>query len=148
MLARPLDSKRAPRTMIDAKFSSPFVAALALVRGRVTLADFTPESLADEAVLAVARVASHSVSDRWTSAASGALEVELGAGEILRAEAAVPLGAPSRPLSWDALIEKAVTCFAVARTPLAPAKARALAAVIQELDARDDAVAGIFSAVA
>lgn len=49
MLMQPLDQKRAPATVIDAKFSIPFTAARMLERGDVTLASFldlVPPSLA------------------------------------------------------------------------------------------------------
>jgi 2-methylcitrate dehydratase PrpD len=49
MLMQPLDQKRAPATVIDAKFSIPFTSALMLERGDVTLGSFldlVPPSLA------------------------------------------------------------------------------------------------------
>jgi 2-methylcitrate dehydratase PrpD len=44
-----------PRNAYDAQFSYYFTAATALVKGTVSLADFTPEGLADRTVLALAK---------------------------------------------------------------------------------------------
>ena len=54
LLCEPLADKRRPRLAIDAKFSIPFTAAIMLLNGNVTLADYTDEALGDPAVLAMA----------------------------------------------------------------------------------------------
>ena len=54
LMCRPLPERRAPRTMVDAKFSLPYLIAVAAVRGTVGVADFSPEAITDPHVLAVA----------------------------------------------------------------------------------------------
>jgi len=44
-----------PKNPVDAQFNVPYGVAVALVRGRVSLADFTDAAIRDEAVLAVSR---------------------------------------------------------------------------------------------
>ncbi|MBN1191994.1 MAG: MmgE/PrpD family protein [Dehalococcoidales bacterium] len=51
---QPLVLKRAPRNIVDAQFSVPWTVAAALVKGKVTLEDFTPEGIKNPAVLAFA----------------------------------------------------------------------------------------------
>lgn len=46
----PVDTKKAPRTPIDAQFSIPYVVAAALAHGRVGLADFTSAGVARQEV--------------------------------------------------------------------------------------------------
>lgn len=46
----PVDTKKAPRTPIDAQFSIPYVVAAALAHGRVGLADFTSAGVARQDV--------------------------------------------------------------------------------------------------
>ncbi len=53
-LWEPLDLKRRPPTDYAAKFSVPYGVALGLVRGHADLADFTPEGIADPALLDIA----------------------------------------------------------------------------------------------
>ncbi|WOF42295.1 MmgE/PrpD family protein [Sphingopyxis indica] len=112
MLVDPLDRKRAPDVVIDAKFSIPFVMALAIVRGRVTLDDFAPASLQDPVIRAMARrisakVVENSVLD---SGAGGAASVRLTDGTRQRHTIPVARGAPSRPLGDDELVAKFVDC--------------------------------------
>lgn len=54
LLSEPLELKRRPRTSIDGKYSIPFTTAVMMVRGTVTLRDYTDEGLRDPAVLAMA----------------------------------------------------------------------------------------------
>ncbi len=53
-LCTPIETRRAPRVPVDAKFSIPYCVAVAAVRGTVGLADFTEAALADPEVLAMA----------------------------------------------------------------------------------------------
>ena len=53
-LWEPLDMKRRPPTPYAAKFSTPYLVASALVRGRVSLEEFSPEAIRDSDTLAVA----------------------------------------------------------------------------------------------
>jgi 2-methylcitrate dehydratase PrpD len=53
-LWEPLDLKRKPPTDYAAKFSVPYGVALGLVRGHADLADFTPDGIADQALLDIA----------------------------------------------------------------------------------------------
>lgn len=54
LLSEPLDKKRRPKLAIDGKFSIPFTSAIMIVKGNVTLRDYTEEGLRDPAVLAMA----------------------------------------------------------------------------------------------
>ena len=55
LMCEPLDTRRAPTTLVEAKFSLPYLVAVAAARGGMRLADFTPEALSDPQVLAMAR---------------------------------------------------------------------------------------------
>lgn len=50
-----LSYHREPRNPVDAQFNVPYGVAVALVRGRVTLGDFTEAAIRDERVLALSR---------------------------------------------------------------------------------------------
>lgn len=55
-LCRPIESRRIPRTLQDAKYSIPFMTAFALVHGRADLAVLNPAAVDDRAVLALAKL--------------------------------------------------------------------------------------------
>ncbi|MEZ5670130.1 MAG: MmgE/PrpD family protein [Alphaproteobacteria bacterium] len=42
LMCRPLDERRVPATLVDAKFSLPFLVSVAIVRRGMTVADFSP----------------------------------------------------------------------------------------------------------
>lgn len=140
MLIEPLARKQAPQTAIDAKFSIPFTAALALVRGHVTLDDFGPEALADPAVLAVARRVSpaEDAEGRLTRGSGGALLIRLADGRTIGGEVPEALGHPDRPLSREALVGKFVDCAGRAERPMTAEAAQRLAAELLAADERDD----------
>jgi 2-methylcitrate dehydratase PrpD len=115
MLAEPVAQKRRPATAIDAKFSLPFTVATAMLRGTVTLDDFTVAALDNAAVLDLAsRV--HFEPDPARAATSGpdvlrgSVELQLKDGKRVTLEIDEPSGSPRRPASDDALIAKFRDC--------------------------------------
>ncbi|NBC36044.1 MmgE/PrpD family protein [Novosphingobium sp. FSY-8] len=120
MLTEPLPRKQAPATAIDAKFSIPFTTALALVRGRVGLDDFGPDSLADPDVLAMAaRVTPvQATGAGWQRGSGGRLVFNLSDGRVLTAEQADAAGSPERPLGQAALVAKFIDCAGRAAVPV------------------------------
>jgi 2-methylcitrate dehydratase PrpD len=111
MLCEPLESKQNPATAIDAKFSLPFVVATALVYGRVTLDHFTPQALADQDVLEVARQVTYQVDTALTlkEAVRGFLQINTKK-EALSKRVDFPYGHPKNPISQEALVLKFMDC--------------------------------------
>ena len=61
LLSEPLELKRRPKLSIDGKYSIPFTSAVMMVKGNVTLRDYTDEGLRDPIVLAMADRVSYRV---------------------------------------------------------------------------------------
>jgi 2-methylcitrate dehydratase PrpD len=101
---------RDPQNPYQAKFSLPFCVALALVRGRVGLAEFTPAALADPELRALAgRVAlaedaacTRAFPALWQATVTAVLKG--GRRESVRVEA--PKGSPENPATDAELREK------------------------------------------
>ncbi|MFI5268247.1 MAG: MmgE/PrpD family protein [Chloroflexota bacterium] len=110
LVADPIDQKRQPRNVVDAQFSAPFAAAIALVHGKAGLAQYIQESVDDPCVRTVmARATCYQdpaldavYPDHWPAAAS----IRLRAGQVLEASQAYPLGEPENPVSAIALEDK------------------------------------------
>jgi 2-methylcitrate dehydratase PrpD len=111
MLCEPLERKQNPVTAIDAKFSLPFVVATALRYGRVTLDHFTPQALADQDVLEVARKVTYEVDTRLTlkEATQGFLQINTR-NEIISKGVTFAYGHPKNPISQEALVSKFMDC--------------------------------------
>jgi 2-methylcitrate dehydratase PrpD len=114
MLAEPLAQKQRPATAIDAKFSLPFTVAVALRRGTVTLDDFSPTAIKEEATLDLAARVSYSVResqpDKGVEALRGSMTVHLRDGIQHRIEIEKPLGSEDRPIEDAMLIAKFRDC--------------------------------------
>ena len=110
IVAVPEEEKRSPKSVVDMQFSMPFGAAVALLYGRASLAEYdVAVTQRPEVVELMGRV--HCVRDpaldaqfprRWPAWA----EVRTRDGRVLRSETQYPKGDPENALTWDELKEK------------------------------------------
>lgn len=145
MLADPEAQKRQPRTVIDAKFSLPFTAAVALAEAEVTLGSFTETSLRDAQLLGLAARCRFERRGDWGRERATAAEVQirLRDGRILHQVIERALGDPTRPLSDQALREKFIDCAARAAQPLSRPQAERYADRLLSLECESDAAAAL-----
>jgi 2-methylcitrate dehydratase PrpD len=102
----------APLEVNYARLCLPFVGAVALVTGGVTLTDFTPERLSDPIIHAVAKrieVVINDVSSQSAFTPQRAI-AQLTDGSRLEVGIDALLGAPARPLSRDQHVAKFRAC--------------------------------------
>ncbi len=112
LVADPIDRKRDPRNTVDAQFSAPFAAALALVRGAATAAEYDDRALADPTIRSLL-ARTECVRDPALDACYPArwpawVEVRTLDGRALRAEVEYATGEPENPVPRDALVAKFV----------------------------------------
>lgn len=140
MLCEPLLQKRAPQTIIDAKFSLPFTLAVALRDAEVTLGSFTQATLRDPALLSIAAKFNFDFDLEFSQqAAAGELTVRLRDGRVLNQRVAGALGDAARPLDDAALRAKFVDCAMRAAVPFGRDSAERLADRILSLELEPDA---------
>ena len=108
LVLEPAASKVAPRTDYEGKFSLQYSTAAMLVHGRVSLATYTPEALADPRVLDLARKVRYETKEYATYPAAfpGGVRIRLRDGRALEADFPHQLGAPGNPMSPQQLREK------------------------------------------
>ena len=133
VMCTPLDARRAPATLADAKFSLPYLVAVAAVRRTVAIADFSPRALRDDRVRRVADIVEpvpDSSLDWVTELPPGRVTIITRDGRRLEATGDRVPGSPEHPLTWEQLIAKFTDCAAAAVSPpSAPDVERAVAAV-------------------
>ena len=144
LMCTPLAERQSPATLADARFSLPFLVAVAAVHRRLGIADFTPAGLADPVVLATARkvVPVPDPALNWT------LELPPGRVEILTVDGrsyrrtgdGVP-GTAEAPLSWDDLLVKFRDCAAASISPPSPKQLAAVEQHFRSLEESRDAAA-------
>jgi 2-methylcitrate dehydratase PrpD len=103
LVLEPAESKVAPRTDYEGKFSLQYSTAAMLVHGRVGLATYTPEALADERVLDLARKVRYETKEyaSYPAAFPGGVRIALRDGRTLEADFPHQLGAPENPMSAE-----------------------------------------------
>jgi len=100
-LWEPLASKHNPANGYASKFSLPYLLAAILVKGRVTLAEFTDEAARDPAVLAVAGKVGYEVDATidYPRQFIGHVAIRLNDGRLLEERQDHPRGGPDFPMT-------------------------------------------------
>lgn len=102
-IAEPAAVKSRPRTVQEAQFSMAFGAAVALVHGRASPAEFTPARLADPAVLAllprVRCVHRPELDPLYPRLWPAVVRVETRGGQVVEQRVETAMGDPSHPLT-------------------------------------------------
>lgn len=139
LIADPPERVRAPRNTVDAQFSAPYAAAVAIARGRAGLAEFNDESLRDPVIRSLAMRAEcyrdDALDARYPMEWPAAIEIHLGDGRVLRARVDHALGEPENPVPRDALIDRFIEMVGAR---VAASEARRLADRILALERERD----------
>jgi len=138
MLLEPEALRRNPETPIIAKFSIPYTGAIAVIRGRLTLGDFSPESLKDPEVRGLAARFTHEVNESWSKREGMNTEVTVytADGSAFRAFSAEQEGQTAEP-SFAELKEKYLACAVHAVQPLSREQLLKAADLVEHLEQED-----------
>ena len=113
----PLDMRRAPTTVVQAQFSSPYTVACALVNGRVGLADFVPEALGRPDVLRIAAlvepVVDADIEAGWSRNVGPARIEAVAAGTQYAARADHAKGSREHPMTNEEVRSKLEDCLRI-----------------------------------
>ena len=106
----PPNRTRRPRTLADAQFSMPFVAAVTILDGELGTAQFDPQRYADPAVTAlmdrVQCVGDPALDARYPASWPAWVEIRMHDGTVLHGRAEHPRGDPTNPLSNEEIVAK------------------------------------------
>jgi 2-methylcitrate dehydratase PrpD len=145
LLSEPLELKRRPRLSIDGKYSIPFTTAVMMVKGAVTLRDYTEEGLRDPAVLAMADRISYRVDTDAPLPVGGSssvsrptVEIRLEDGRVLSRKVDSVPGDPRNPVTREMLEAKFRDCVSFAAVPLAGRNVDAAIELIRDLENMSD----------
>lgn len=120
IMCEPIEVRRVPKTLVDAKFSLPFLVSVAAVHRDMRLSDFTDEGIHDPEVLAAAQ----KVIPIVDSSLDWKLELPPGRVEIVtkdgrrfeRVGTDIP-GSAANPMSWDDIFRKFTDCAEASINP-------------------------------
>ncbi len=110
LIADPIESKYSPQSIVDAQFSMPFGAAVALLYRKAGLDEFQLSKIKSEKVKQVMRLVECVVDPELDKAFprqwGATAEILTREGKKYFARVEYCKGDPENPLSWDELIEK------------------------------------------
>lgn len=142
LMCEPLPQRQAPSTLVDAKFSLPYLVAVAAIRRDMSLRDFTEDALKDQDVLATARkvLPVPDASLDWKlELPSGRVEIVTSDGRrFTRVGADIP-GSPEAPMGWDDLVSKFIDCASFSARPLSEEQILGVHTLVGGLEAMSDA---------
>ena len=107
-ICEPEANKKRPQNDYDAKFSTHFLVAASLIRGRLTLDELEPDVLRDPDILALADKLGYEndPDSPFPDSYSGELIITMKDGRELRHREHINRGAADRPLSNEEIIAK------------------------------------------
>ena len=142
VMCEPLDARRAPTTVLDAKFSLPFLVAIAAVRREIGVADLTESALKDREVLALAQrvVAVPDKGLDWNlEIPPGRVEIVTHDGRVFKKIGSNTPGSAEAPMNWEDLGRKFDDCMSAAAVWPAPAQVQQAKQMVRELENLEDA---------
>jgi 2-methylcitrate dehydratase PrpD len=142
LMCEPLEERRAPATLADAKFSLPFLVAVAIVRRGMSVTDFSPSGLHDPAVLALARKITLSPDPAldWKLALPpGRVDILMQDGRRWSAVGHRVPGNADNPMTWEDVAAKFRECARVSAEPLPEVRVRQAIALARGLEEAADA---------
>ncbi len=136
-VCEPQGNKKRPKNPYDAQFSIPFLVASALLRGRFTLAELSPEAIRDPEILALADRVQYEIDpdSGFPRCYSGEVCIETKDGRRSSKREAINRGSSEKPLSEEEIEKK---FHDNAGRALAPEKAREIARAILSLEEAGD----------
>jgi 2-methylcitrate dehydratase PrpD len=127
-----------PQTSLEAKFSFPFFLAIAILRRKVGIAEFTDEVVLSPEVQEMMKRCHHVADPAITALGfhtmETRIEIELTDGTVLSKTNSVATGHPDKPMSDEQLHAKFIECATLAIDSEAAERAAATIAEIESLD--------------
>jgi 2-methylcitrate dehydratase PrpD len=140
-LSQPPEVKKEPRTIIDAQFSTPWTVATALVKGKVTVDDFTNEALKNIEILKLAKKINTRLEpsmDRH-GVGPGGLTITMQDGSEYTEEVEHCLGSVERPMTFGDVVKKFRECAPSSIKPLSEDKVEKVIDIVGRLEQLNDA---------
>jgi len=110
IVAQPRELKLNPRSVVDAQFSMPFGAAVAILNGKATLDEYIEKNLTDPAVREmmnrVVCVQDDALETEFPRKWPAKVSIRTKAGKEYDTQIDFPKGDPENPLSWAELTAK------------------------------------------
>ena len=109
----PIEKRRRPKTILEAKSSLPYLISVAAIKNKVQVGDVIPEGMNDPSVLEFSKKIDWEHDDRFNAESKigpAKVKIELNSGAVFEKEISVAYGHPQNPISWDDIEDKFRDC--------------------------------------
>ncbi len=141
----PKEEKSHPQTGITAKASTPYVAAVAAVRGNIVLSDFEVENLGDLDVLNMASCMDFEIDDEMPLT-SAIVRITLKGGKVIEHRVDVLRGNVLNPMSTDEVVTKFKTNAKMGKIHMSDKAIDSLINVVNDFE-NQDTIDGLIDAI-
>ncbi|MBI4191143.1 MAG: MmgE/PrpD family protein [Betaproteobacteria bacterium] len=139
---QPIEERRCPQTTPDAKYSIPFVSAIAATKRRVAISDLTLEGIKDAAVLQTAQKVSLKLDARFNfdrgnsdrGEPPGMVEIVTKAGKSYSKQLEFGYGDPRNPVSGEDVIQKFRDCISYSAKPVSKKAAERIIEMVMTME--------------
>jgi 2-methylcitrate dehydratase PrpD len=117
----PIEDRRSPANVLEAKRSLPYLVAVAATKGKVLIRDVTLEGIRDPASLQFAQKVTYKHDARFNAEnriGPAMVEIELMDGESYSKQLDIAYGHPQKPITWQDLTDKFRDCASYSEKPL------------------------------
>jgi 2-methylcitrate dehydratase PrpD len=137
----PAEVKRNPRNIVDAQFSVPWAIATAIVKGKVSLEDFTEEAIRREDVLGISRKVNGILEPAMNrhGVGPGRVKIMMVDGTEYTEEVEHCLGSIERPMTFGDCVAKFSECSAYSIKPINDETVDKVIELVKQLERLDDA---------
>lgn len=139
----PLEMRRNPKTMPEAKLSLPFTVAQALAYRKIEIGDFNQAALSDVLLNKLCSETYVEYDENLKSTLSktmlpGRVRVEMNNGDVFDKRVDVVYGHPKNRMTWSDLVHKFKDCVSFGRKNMSNDEICKLAGVIENLEDLDN----------
>ena len=136
LLCDPLEVKQKPRNPVDAQFSIPWTVAVAVVKRKVSIDDFSQVAIKDKDILTVSQKVIPQLDDSLNRRAvePGRVEIITKGGGVYSKQVDNPLGSPLNPMSFDDCVTKFFDCAAYSVKHIPDEKLGRVVEMIRQLE--------------
>jgi 2-methylcitrate dehydratase PrpD len=140
-LCEPIERRRKPEVVSEAKFSIPFIVASIIVRGAPVIAHFTAEGFKDAATLQLAQKVTSQFApelDKRDCMPPAVVEIKSRAGKVYSEKIEIAYGNPQKPISVEDLTAKFRDCLLYSAKPISKENQEKLITMVLRLEEVDD----------
>jgi len=137
----PEETKRHPENIVDAQFSIPWTAATAVVKGKVTIEDFTEKAIRNEDILRIAQRVSGRLDPALSRHGVGParVTVKMKDGSEYSEYVEFCLGSVEKPMALADCVRKFRECYPSSVKPITVEEAEKIIDMILHLEDMQDA---------